>query len=55
MVTGSARLGPLSDGTTNCRPVLSPERASHRDKTATFRQEVVSGDKSQSGLGTKAC
>jgi hypothetical protein len=27
MVTGSERLGPLSDYTANCRPVLSSERA----------------------------
>jgi hypothetical protein len=53
MVTGSAQLGPLSDCTANCRPVLSSERASHRGKTATFRKEVISGRKSQSGLDTK--
>jgi hypothetical protein len=51
MVTGSARLGPLSDYTANCRPVLSSERALHGNKsskfpTATFRQEVISGRKS---------
>jgi hypothetical protein len=39
MVTGSARLGPLSHCTANCRPVLSSERAPHRYKTATFRQQ----------------
>jgi hypothetical protein len=38
MVTGSARLGPLSDYTANCRPVLSSERAPHRNKNANFRQ-----------------
>jgi hypothetical protein len=49
MVTGSARLGPLSDYTSNVRPVLSSERAPHRNKTATFRQEVISGRKSHKG------
>jgi hypothetical protein len=49
MVTGSARLGPLSDYTANCRPVPSSERAPHRNKTATFRQEVISGRKSHKG------
>jgi hypothetical protein len=53
MVTGSARLGPLSDYTSNCRPSLSSERAPQTDKTATFRQQVISGRKSQSGLDTK--
>jgi hypothetical protein len=52
MVTGSVRLGPLSDCTTNCRPVLSSETAPHRNNTANFRQEVTSGHKSQSGLDT---
>jgi hypothetical protein len=33
-------LGPLSDCTANCRPVLSLERAPHRGKTAAFRQEI---------------
>jgi hypothetical protein len=39
MVTGSARLGPLSDYTANCRPVFSSEKAPHRNKTANFRQQ----------------
>jgi hypothetical protein len=39
MVTGSVRLGPMSDCTSNCRPVLSSERAPHRNKTTTFRQQ----------------
>jgi hypothetical protein len=60
MVTGSSRLGPFSDYTANCRPVLSSERALHRNKTAknqtaTYEQEVISGHKSQSGLDTKTC
>jgi hypothetical protein len=38
MVTGSERLGPLSDYTANCRPVLSSKRAPLRYKTANFRQ-----------------
>jgi hypothetical protein len=42
MVTGSERLGPLSDYTANCRPVLSSE-------DANFRQEEVSGRKSHKG------
>jgi hypothetical protein len=53
MVTGSARLGPLSDCTADCRPVLSSERAPHRNKNANFRQEVISGEKSLTGLDTK--
>jgi hypothetical protein len=58
MVTGSARLGPLSDYIANCRPVFSSERAPNRDKTVniqteTSRQEVISGHKSQSGIDTK--
>jgi hypothetical protein len=39
MVTGSARLRPLSDYTANFRPVLPSERAPHRYKTANFRQQ----------------
>jgi hypothetical protein len=39
MVAGSARLGPLSDYTANCRPTFSSERAPHRNKTANFRQQ----------------
>jgi hypothetical protein len=35
---GSARLGPLSDCSANCRPILSSERVPHRNKTVTFRQ-----------------
>jgi hypothetical protein len=49
MVSGSARLGPLSEYAANCRPVLSSERAPYRDKTATFIQEVISGRKSHKG------
>jgi hypothetical protein len=49
MVTGSARLGPLSDCTPNCKSVLSSERAPHRNKIATFRQEVISDRKSHKG------
>jgi hypothetical protein len=52
-VTGSAQLGPMSDCSANCRRVLSSEKAPHRDKTATFRQEVLSGHKSMSGLDTE--
>jgi hypothetical protein len=36
---GSERLGPLSDYTANCRPVLSSERAHHRYRTVNFRQQ----------------
>jgi hypothetical protein len=39
MVTGSERLGPLSDYTANYRAVLSSDRAPHRYKTANFRQQ----------------
>jgi hypothetical protein len=46
MVMGSARLGPLSDYTANCRFVLLSERVPYKNKTATFRQEVISGCKS---------
>jgi hypothetical protein len=57
MITGFARLGPLSDCTANYRPVLSSERTQEQEQgrnlqTATFRQEVISGHKSQSGLDT---
>jgi hypothetical protein len=38
-VTGSAWHGPLSYYTANCRPVLSSERAPHRNKSANFRQQ----------------
>jgi predicted nucleic acid-binding Zn ribbon protein len=46
IVTGSARLEPMSDCTANCRPVLSSEREPHRNQTATFRRQP-SGRKSQ--------
>jgi hypothetical protein len=49
MVTGSARLAPLSDDTANCRPDLPSQRAPHREKTATFLQEVISGRKCHKG------
>jgi hypothetical protein len=53
MVSGSERLGLLSDYTANCRPVLSSERVPNRYNTAnfrqTFRQEIVSGGKSHKG------
>jgi hypothetical protein len=39
MVSGSERLGLLSDYTANCRPVLSSGRAPHRYNTANFRQQ----------------
>jgi hypothetical protein len=35
-VMGSVRLEPLSDCTANWRPILSSERAPHKNKTATF-------------------
>jgi hypothetical protein len=38
-VTGSALLGPLSDYAANRRPVLSLERALHRNKIATFKEQ----------------
>jgi hypothetical protein len=46
---------PLVLQKSNCngRPDLSSERAPYRDKTGTLGQEVISGDKSQSGLDTK--
>jgi hypothetical protein len=50
---GFCAIGPSRDYTANCRPVLSSERAPHRNKTASFGQEVISGHKSQSGLDTK--
>jgi hypothetical protein len=46
MDAGSERIGPLSDYTANWRPVLSPERAPHRYKTANFKQQVISGSNS---------
>jgi hypothetical protein len=39
MVSGSELLGPLSDYTANCKPILSSERALDRYKTANFRQQ----------------
>jgi hypothetical protein len=39
IVSGSERLGLLSDYNANCRPVLSSERAPNRYKTANFRQQ----------------
>jgi hypothetical protein len=53
MVTDFARLGPLSDYTENCRPVLSSKRVPHAEKKETFRQAVISGHKFQSGHDTK--
>jgi hypothetical protein len=56
MVTSSARFGPMSDYTANCRPVLSSERALHRKnnvQAAKFRQEVISGRKSYKGARYK--
>jgi hypothetical protein len=35
------------------RSDLSSERASHRDNTATFRQNIISGHRFQSKLDTK--
>jgi hypothetical protein len=56
MVTGSKRLGPLSDYTANCRPVRSsdsaPQKQDHKFQTATFRQEVIFGRKSHKGQST---
>jgi hypothetical protein len=52
MVTGSERLGPLSDYTANRRPVLSSERYKIQDRkfqTGTFRQEIISGHKPNLG------
>jgi hypothetical protein len=49
----------MSGCTAKCRPVLFKEGAAqkqdHNFQTAMFRQEVLSGHKFQSGLGTKAC
>jgi hypothetical protein len=53
MVTGSVRLGPLSDYTANFRPVLSPERAPNRNMTQLSDSNLPTGLKSQSGLDTK--
>jgi hypothetical protein len=41
MVTGSERLGPLSDYNANCRPILSSERAPHRNKTSKKAPRVM--------------
>jgi hypothetical protein len=43
MVTSSARLGPLSEYTTNYRPVLSSERAFHRNKTQISDSNIPTG------------
>jgi hypothetical protein len=58
MVTGSARLGSLSDCTAKLqtRPLVrkgAPQKQDRNFQTATFRQEVISGRKSQSGLDSK--
>jgi hypothetical protein len=50
---GFCETRPSSDYNANYRPILSSERVPHRDKTATFTQEVISGHKSQSGLDTE--
>jgi hypothetical protein len=49
ILTNGYRLRLINDG----HDLLS-ERAPQRDKTATFRQEAISGHKSQSGLETMA-
>jgi hypothetical protein len=38
---------------TNDRPVLSSERASHMDKTVTFKQGEIFARELQKGLDTK--
>jgi hypothetical protein len=43
MVAGSARLGPLSDYTANCRPVLSSERAPYMKKQVSRTVKHVHG------------
>jgi hypothetical protein len=48
MIMGSVLLGPLSDSTSNCSPVLLSEWAPHRNKSATFRPQTA--DKNQDVL-----
>jgi hypothetical protein len=43
MVTGSERLGPLSDYTANCRPVLSSERAPYMKKESNCQKKKIKG------------
>jgi hypothetical protein len=55
MITGSKRLGPLSDYTANCktRPLVrdgTPQKQYSKFQTAAFRQEVISGLKSHKGI-----
>jgi hypothetical protein len=49
MVTGSERLGPVSDCTANCRAVLSSERVPHIKKKKCHSKHVISGHVSQNG------
>jgi hypothetical protein len=38
---------------TKDRPVLSSEKAPHKDKTVTVKQQEISGHEPQMGLDTK--
>jgi hypothetical protein len=38
---------------TSDRPILSSERAHHKDKTVTVKQILISGHEPQMGLDTK--
>jgi hypothetical protein len=38
---------------TSDRPILSPERVPHMDRTVTFKKEEISGHEPQTGLDTK--
>jgi hypothetical protein len=44
MVSGSERLGPLSDYTANYGSVFSSERVPHRYRTANFRKQYPTGN-----------
>jgi hypothetical protein len=43
----------IDKGLTDDRPDLSLERAPPNDRTVTFKKKIISGQKSQIGLGTK--
>jgi hypothetical protein len=55
MVTGPARLGPLSNCTANCRSVLPSERAPHRNKTATTENYTLVSDRAPSNQLAHIC
>jgi hypothetical protein len=60
MATSTKELGPDKKATwrrpaayTNDRPVLSSERAPHKNKTVTVKEQYISGHEPQMGLDAK--